>query len=40
MKVSTGPPPKFFRWILSRLSIYEDMFGVSREFEIEYLQTA
>jgi len=29
-------PPKFFLHILGRLSLYEEMFAVSRDFEIEY----
>ena len=28
--------PKFFLWILCRLSIYEEMFAISRDYEIEY----
>ena len=28
--------PKSFAWILSRLAIYEDMFSITRDFEIEY----
>ena len=27
---------KSFAWILSRLAIYEDMFSITRDFEIEY----
>lgn len=40
MRDPAGKPPKVFRWILSRLSIYEDMFGISRDFEIEYRQVS
>jgi putative ABC transport system permease protein len=29
-------PPRFFLWILSRLSLYEEMFAITRDFEIEY----
>lgn len=28
--------PKIIVWILSRLAVYEDMFSISRDFEIEY----
>ncbi len=28
--------PKVFAWILTRLSIYEDMFSISGDFEIQY----
>jgi putative ABC transport system permease protein len=30
------PLPKIFDWILSRLAVYEDMFSITRDFEIEY----
>jgi putative ABC transport system permease protein len=30
------PLPKTFAWILSRLALYEDMFSITRDFEIEY----
>jgi putative ABC transport system permease protein len=30
------PLPKIFTWILSRLAVYEDMFSITRDFEIEY----
>jgi len=29
-------PPKLFIWILKRLSLYEDMFGLSRDIAIEF----
>ena len=32
----TSPLPKIFIWILSRLSVYENMFSITRDFEIEY----
>ncbi len=36
MKKQEGRFPKFFSWILSHLSIYEEMFAISRDYEIEY----
>ncbi len=30
------PLPKIIAWILSRLAVYEDMFCITRDFEIEY----
>jgi putative ABC transport system permease protein len=33
-------PPKLFSWILSRLSLYEEMFGITQDFEIEYKNIA
>jgi putative ABC transport system permease protein len=38
MRERSGLPSRLFRWILGRLSIYEDMFLISRDFEIEYRQ--
>ncbi len=32
----SNPLPKIFVWILSRLALYEDMFSITRDFEIEY----
>jgi putative ABC transport system permease protein len=32
--------PELFLWILSRLSFYEEMFAISRDFEIEYKNIA
>ncbi len=29
-------PPKIFLWILRRLTVYEDLFAISRDHEIEY----
>jgi putative ABC transport system permease protein len=29
-------PPKIFLWILCRLSVYEDLFSITRDYEIEY----
>ena len=29
-------PPKIFLWILSRLSVYEDLFAISGDYEVEY----
>ena len=29
-------PPKIFLWILSRLTVYEDLFAITRDYEIEY----
>jgi len=31
-------PPKFFRWILANLTVYEELFAVTRDFEIEYIE--
>jgi len=36
MKKQVNRIPKFFLWILCHLSIYEDMFAISRDYEIEY----
>ncbi len=36
MKKSQKRLPKFFLLILSRLSLYEEMFAITRDFEIEY----
>lgn len=36
MKRQWDRPPKFFLWILRRLFIYEEMFAISKDFEIEY----
>lgn len=36
MKKQEGRFLKFFLWILSHLSIYEEMFAISRDYEIEY----
>ncbi len=30
--------PKTFAWILSRLALYENMFSITRDFEIEYVE--
>ncbi len=29
-------PPKFFLWILRRLTVYEDLFAISGDYEVEY----
>jgi ABC-type antimicrobial peptide transport system permease subunit len=31
-------PPKIFLWILRRLTVYEDLFAISRDHEIEYAE--
>jgi putative ABC transport system permease protein len=36
MTEHTPPLPKIVAWILSRLAVYEDMFSITRDFEIEY----
>ena len=36
MKRSSGQLPKIFVWILSRLSVYEEMFSITKDFEIEF----
>jgi putative ABC transport system permease protein len=40
VKKSRQSPPKFFLWILSRLSLYEEMFAITGDFEIEYKSIA
>jgi putative ABC transport system permease protein len=30
-------PPKIFLWILRRLTVYEDLFAISGDYEIEYV---
>ena len=32
----SSPLPKLFLWILSHLSVYEEMFSITRDFAIEY----
>jgi ABC-type antimicrobial peptide transport system permease subunit len=36
MTEHTHRPPKFFLWILRRLSVYEDLFAISGDYETEY----
>jgi putative ABC transport system permease protein len=36
MTAHTKKPPKFFLWILKRLTVYEDLFAISGDFELEY----
>jgi len=36
MKKSVYRFPKFFHWILCHLSVYEEMFVISRDYKIEY----
>jgi putative ABC transport system permease protein len=36
MRKQESSPPEFFQRIFRRLSLYEEMFGISRDFEIEY----
>ncbi|UCC40403.1 MAG: ABC transporter permease, partial [Candidatus Aminicenantes bacterium] len=38
MKEQKVRSPKFFRWILSNLTTYEEFFAISRDFEIEYTE--
>ena len=36
MTKHVSSPPKIFLWILRRLTVYEDLFAISGDYEIEY----
>jgi ABC-type antimicrobial peptide transport system permease subunit len=36
MTEHTHRPPKIFLWILRRLTVYEELFAISRDYETEY----
>jgi putative ABC transport system permease protein len=36
MAINVDRPPKFFFWILHRLTVYEDLFAISGDYEVEY----
>jgi putative ABC transport system permease protein len=36
MTAHTKKPPKFFLWALRRLTVYEDLFAISGDYELEY----
>jgi putative ABC transport system permease protein len=36
MAKNVDRPPRFFLWILRRLTVYEDLFAISGDYEVEY----
>ena len=38
MKKQKVRSPRFFRWILANLTVYEELFAISRDFDIEYIE--
>jgi putative ABC transport system permease protein len=36
MSAHIKKPPKFFLWVLRRLVVYEDLFAISGDYELEY----
>jgi putative ABC transport system permease protein len=38
MTAQNKKPPKFLFWLLRRLTVYEDLFSISRDYELEHIR--